>query len=232
MAIHDYPYSSAVLAANKLAQTLSSYLQSHIEQQGKVYLGVSGGQTPVAFFQQLAKMDINWEKVVITLLDERWTEDKQTQNETLVRTYLLQNHASKAGFVPLKNEHADIDDGYMNAENRLHEQLNSLDFAVFGMGDDGHTASWFPNSKALPQALDENNRAWSTVVHDAPVFADRLTLNWRLLSCCQRFFLHFHGQQKYQVYQKALANITELTSMPIRKILQQSQIPVSLYRSE
>lgn len=232
MAIYDYPYSSCELTASKLAQTVSEHLSACIERKGKAYLALSGGQTPVLFFQQLANINIAWEHVVITLVDERWSEDTQVQNETLVRTHLLQNYGAKAGFVPLKTEHDDIENGYMSAENRLHEQLADLDFAVFGLGDDGHTASWFPHSSALSEALSEDNRAWSSMVKDAPVFAQRLTLNWRLLSRCQRFFLHFHGAQKYHVYQQALAHLEQVAAMPIRKILQQEQIPISLYRSE
>lgn len=233
MAIHDYPYSSLELAAQKLAQALSERLSECIENKNKAHLAVSGGSTPIAFFKALANIDIQWEKVVITLVDERWVdEDDSASNAALVRTHLLQNHAAKAGFVPLKTSAADIDEGYMEAENRLHEQLTTLDFAVLGMGDDGHTASWFPNSENLNECLDADNHAWSSVVKDAPNHPHRLTLNWRLLSRCERFFLHFSGQEKYAVYEKALEDVDETKLMPVRKILQQNQVPVSLYRSE
>lgn len=233
MATHDYPYSSPQLAAEKLAQAISERLNECIQKQGKAYLGVSGGRTPITFFQQLSNINIEWDKVVITLIDERWVEPtNEASNEKLVREYLLQNKAQKAGFVPLKTPPQDIDEGYMQAENRLHEQLERLDFAVLGMGDDGHTASWFPNSSALEESLNDDNHAWSTVVKDAPNHSHRLTLNWRLLSHCERFFLYFVGKEKYGTYQQALGNLDDINSMPVRKILQQSQIPVSLYRSE
>jgi len=102
------------------------------------------------------------------------------------------------------------------------------------MGTDGHTASWFPNSKALATALNESAGGWCCPVTDAPVMPQRMTLSWALLSKCRHLFLHFEGAEKDAVFQRASATdaVHNLNEMPVRTLLTQSSVVVSLYRTE
>jgi len=121
----------------------------------------------------------------------------------------------------------------MECENRLHEQIIRLDYAVLGLGHDGHTASWFPHSAALANAMSSSNAAWCCPVTDAPQHLQRMTLTWNLLSGCRHLFLHFEGPDKDAVFAAANdpAQLHDNAAMPVRTLLSQGDVPLSIYRT-
>jgi len=86
-----------------LADHIGKLLRRAVVEKGRASMAVSGGSTPGPLFRRLSELDIPWEQVVITLVDERWVdvEDKDS-NEYLVRTHLLQDRAAKATFIGMK----------------------------------------------------------------------------------------------------------------------------------
>src|SRR5690606_25629287 len=74
-----------------------------IARRGQGTLAVSGGSTPARFFAALGKRkDVDWDKVLVTLVDERWVpETSDRSNAGLVNMKLLQGPAAVARFVPL-----------------------------------------------------------------------------------------------------------------------------------
>lgn len=233
--MQDLRFPDSQTLARQLAGDLATRMRNSIEQRGRVCIAVSGGRTPQAFFAALSQEKLAWDKVLVTLVDERWVdENHEASNAALVRQHLLQNEAARAYFLPLKNKAADPVSGFMACENTLHEQIIRLDYAVLGMGTDGHTASWFPHSKALASALNEAGGAWCCPVTDAPVMPQRMTLSWSFLAACRHLFLHFEGPDKDEVFRRALAadQAQNLTDMPVRTVLAQSAVPLSIYRTE
>ncbi|MCI5121303.1 MAG: 6-phosphogluconolactonase, partial [Candidatus Electrothrix sp. AUS4] len=55
-----------------LAERIGRSLQEHIAAHGWASMAVSGGLTPKPLFKRLSSLDISWQDVVITLVDERW----------------------------------------------------------------------------------------------------------------------------------------------------------------
>ena len=53
-----------------LALRVAGHLETDISLHGRATAVVSGGRTPIGFFQQLAKQDIAWDRVSITLADD------------------------------------------------------------------------------------------------------------------------------------------------------------------
>ncbi len=98
--IHEF--ASAPALAKELAQQVAAALHTRIVSQGEAALAVSGGTTPVRFFQALSATPLDWRHVTITLVDERWVpETSPRSNAALVRTHLLQGAAAAARFIPL-----------------------------------------------------------------------------------------------------------------------------------
>jgi len=231
----DNRFKSSATLARQLADDLAEKMREAIEARGRVCIAVSGGSTPVRFFEELSTRKLDWSKVRITLVDERWVDESDAaSNAALVKRHLLQNEAEQAYFFSLKNKSKTPVDGFMECENGLHELMVRLDFAVLGMGNDGHTASWFPDSTALPKCLDEGNSAWCCPVTDEPSDLPRMTLTWGLLSNCRHLYLHFEGDEKNKVFDRATqeSERQNITAMPVRTVLYQSQVPLSIFRSE
>ena len=87
-----------------LALRVADHLETDIKLNGRATAVVSGGRTPVGFFKQLAEQDIAWDRVSVTLADERWLDASHSDsNERLVREHLLTRCAADASFIPLKN---------------------------------------------------------------------------------------------------------------------------------
>lgn len=192
--------------AEGLALALSAALSRVISEKGKAVLAVSGGTTPALFFEHLSEADFSWDKVTVTLVDERQAgEDNPRSNARLVKQALLRNKAAKARFVPLFRNSA--------AASRLN-----LDAVVLGMGEDGHTASFFPGGDNLAKALNPEGDCALFTMQAPEAGEPRLTYALPKLVAAARLFLHIEGEKKRQVLDKALAGHDEMV-MPIRAVL-------------
>lgn len=154
-------YPDAASAAQALAQAVANALQQTLAQQEQAVLAVSGGRSPIAFFEALSKIDLDWAKVGITLVDERIVPVQHADSNTgLVREYLLQNQAAAATWIPMIAPEADeaaLADSQQAVAFAL-QHYRQPDVLVLGMGNDGHTASLFPKPLNLPMA-------WQQITH-------------------------------------------------------------------
>lgn len=212
-----------------LAQKVSEILQQAILQKGKASLAVSGGSTPTGFFKELSNKDIEWNKVTITLADERWVDiHSEDSNTRLVHENLLQNKASEAKFFYLKQGAHLSDEILADLNVSANNILLPLDVLILGMGEDGHTASIFPCSAQIKQALDINNENALMMVEPTTAPHQRITFCFSSLSQSKNIFLHLCGNNKKQVLDKAL-NGDDIFDMPIRKFLQTDNIDTQIY---
>ena len=212
-------FKSAVLLAEGLALNVAKQLSDAIEAQGSATLVVSGGRSPVAFFQHLAKQKLDWSNVVISLADERWVPvEHADSNAGLIKRYLLQGPAAKAQFLSLYSASANLEQAAEQAD-RLLSELPVIDVLVLGMGDDGHTASLFPNSPNLAEALqaDGIRRCWPMLAPTVP--HQRLTMSRAPMASAKHEILSISGQSKLTTLSTVLAG-DDVAAMPIRAFLQ------------
>ncbi|MEK9764854.1 MAG: 6-phosphogluconolactonase, partial [Thalassolituus sp.] len=71
----DNRFKSSAALARQLADDLAEKMREAIEARGRVCIAVSGGSTPVRFFEELSTRKLDWSKVRITLVDERWVDE-------------------------------------------------------------------------------------------------------------------------------------------------------------
>jgi 6-phosphogluconolactonase len=217
--------------AQKLALSVSKQLKACITEKNKACLAVSGGTTPIEFFKQLSQQELDWAKVTVILVDERWLPvDHKDSNEKLVRDHLIQNNAKKAYLLGLKNSDELPSEGIMDCETQLRIQIDHIDVVVLGMGVDGHTASWFANSVQLPALLDSDTAAWCLPVEDGFLPQARMSLTWRFIKRAEKIYLHFTGEEKNKVFMRACEEHSE--QLPVSHILHQDGINVSVYRTQ
>jgi len=215
-----------------LATDISRKLQAAIVSRQKASLAVSGGSTPLGLFTRLSNTDIEWDKVSITLVDERWVgEESPDSNAALVQDRLLKGKASCASFIGLKNEQPDP----FVAADQVHERLKQLpmplDVAVLGMGEDGHTASFFVGSRGIEQAMDLSATRLCAAVEPANAPHSRMTLTLPTILAAENLYLHIVGDKKRQVLEQALTD-GPAGSLPIGQLLHHSNSSMQIYFAE
>jgi 6-phosphogluconolactonase len=216
--------------ARALAGHIAVRLREAVAQRGHAVLAVSGGSTPRAFFQCLAREALDWRRVQVTLVDERWVPvDDPRSNAGLVQSTLLQDAARAATFVPLYTGAATPEDGMGEAAARIDALPRPFDAVVLGMGDDGHTASFFPGGDHLAAALDP---ATSTRV--LPMRADaagepRITLSLNALLDTRALYVLIIGERKLALLEEAQQDVGAGQGYPIRAVLTQRRVPVMVY---
>ncbi len=208
------------------AERVAGILADAIATKGAASLVVSGGSTPLPFFKALSQIDLAWEKVTVTLADERWVEeDHKDSNTALVKNNLLQNKAAVATFAAIKTPEASAFGSEASVTASLAGLPQPLDVLILGMGEDGHTASLFPCSEQIKQCFESEELVIAVQPTTAP--HERMSLTLKSLLNANQIFLHIVGASKKTVLDKALASDDKF-EMPIRAILQQDAVPVDV----
>lgn len=218
-------HTSAEALADALALAVAAALRQAIAERGQATLVVSGGRSPIAFFDALAQQALPWQRVLVSLADERWVPvNHASSNEALVRRHLLRGPAVEARFLGLYQVANSLEQAAELADQALAE-LPPIDVLVLGMGDDGHTASLFPGSPNLDLALQADcpRRVLPMQAPNAP--AQRLSLTLALLAGARLPLLAIQGPAKLATLRAALAG-DEVASMPIRALLHS---PLEIY---
>lgn len=201
--VHEFATRDALMqaAANRIAIGLSEA----VSKRGKACVALSGGSTPEPAYRALAGANLNWPLITFMLVDERFVPpDDAASNEGVLRRALASPLAHGARLLPLFAPDLAMAADEAN-ERYAREQI---DIAVMGMGDDGHTASWFPGMADLDKALDGNAARAVIAVH-APAAAgaaDRLTMTRGAIARAGAVILLITGQGKRARLEQALAN--------------------------
>jgi 6-phosphogluconolactonase len=221
-------FGNAHSMESEVAGDIAAQLTRAITARGQAGLLVSGGHSPAGLFEQLRTQVLDWSRVSIALIDERWVEQTDPgSNERMVREALLRDGASAARFFGLKNPARSPEQGAAAAWNASARIPRPVDVTVLGMGDDGHTASLFPGSPNLKSALDPETPEgyigmWSPSAPHA-----RLSLNLRALLDSRRILIFLLGGAKLRTY-AAACGPGPVEEMPVRAILRQQQVPVEV----
>ena len=214
-----YSTNNSESLAFDLSQNINEILVETIKKKGRVSMAVSGGSTPMPLFEALSHLDIDWRKVDLTLVDDRWVEsDHKDSNELLVKSYLIKNKAVNVNFAPLKNNASTAKNGQASSEEALKSFSLPFDIVVLGMGTDGHTASLFPCSEEINSAMDLNNNDYLVATTPTSAPYERLGLTARAIMDAKSVFLHVNGSSKLHTLEKAMS-IKDPCKMPIYAFL-------------
>lgn len=164
-----------------------------ISKHGDAKLSLSGGSTPRPLYQALSTVDLPWESVWATQVDDRITDDKAGSNAAMIADALLQNKAQKIHFELLENR---------------PNKMPRFDLSVLGMGTDGHTASWFPGSKDLEAVLNLYSKEDVQTINAAGCpaagnYPDRVTLSLPAVMNSVDLLLLITGDEKRRVFEAA-----------------------------
>ncbi|WP_455202140.1 6-phosphogluconolactonase [Kaarinaea lacus] len=166
----------------RVADWLLRVAKSAMADHGQFHIALAGGNTPRALYQLLASdayaNSIDWQHVNFYFGDERAVPlDHQQSNFLMAHEAMLDKLSIPATDIfPLITDLEDLENSAQHYEKILRRELPVqddnipvFDLILLGMGDDGHTASLFPESSILHEQ--------SRLV--APVFVEKLN-SWRL----------------------------------------------------
>ena len=226
MNIAWHEFATAGELADALASNVAAALRGSLAAKGGAALAVSGGTTPRLFFPALSAQELDWAKVDVTLVDERFVPpDSDRSNEGLVRDGLLEGPASKARFTGLYSAAHDVETAAAEAEKKIAALPRPFTAIVLGMGTDGHTASFFPDADNLDALLDPANPAEVMAVHADSAGEPRLTLTLSRLADASLTVLHIEGAQKRAVLEASLAG----GALPVARTIAAMNNPVQVY---
>jgi len=217
IARRDFPDGQSL--AEAFAHWTAQLLQEAVDLRGEAAVAVSGGNTPKLYFVALSRRKIDWSRVTVTLADERRVpDDNPRSNAKMARDLLLQDQAAEARFAPLADSRLSAERELAAAQARIADLPSPIDLVVLGMGDDGHTASWFPNGDRLEAAMNPGGRELVLPMSAPAAPEPRLTLTARVILRARVIALHIEGETKRAVLAKALGD-GPAADMPIRAVL-------------
>lgn len=224
MALMKQLFTTTEQLNRSFAANICRLLRAGIEENGRASLVVSGGRTPAALFTALSNANLEWDKIDVTLADERWVDNSDdASNEKMLRAKLLVNNAANANFTGLKTQHANAEDAVQECSANLQNIHTPFDVVILGMGEDGHTASLFPCSEQVAAGLDMESGNTYIAVQPTTAPNQRMSLTLPAILNSKQIFLHLTGEGKKAVLETALSDTDEL-AMPIRAVINHAEV--------
>lgn len=216
-------FASREQMAARVGDLIEAALTAAIGKRGHATICVSGGSTPADLYRDLSLRAVDWRNVSALLVDERWVAPADaSSNERFVKETLQQDRAADVSVIGLWSDAPSPADGLVEAQRRLAPVGDALDVVVLGMGNDGHTASWFPHSGGLGAALNKDGPLLSAITaQKSDVTGDnleRMTMTLAAVAGARRIVLLLAGDAKRATFETALEP-GPVEDMPVRAIL-------------
>jgi 6-phosphogluconolactonase len=188
-----------------VAEDSLALAQQAVAERGRFSISLAGGSTPAALYALWAsdyRERMPWDRTFIVFGDERYVPaDDPSSNYHMARETLLDHVAIPPGQIfPMRTDYSKPEDAARGYEQTLRgffeSQAPVLDLLLLGLGQEGHTASLFPDSPAL-----QEKERWvaAPVVPAKP--SQRLTLTLPILNQVRAAFFLVAGAAKREIVQ-------------------------------
>jgi len=186
-------------------------------------VALAGGNTPRRVYELLAtepfKNRVEWSQVHLFFGDERCVPPEHPDSNYAMAYEALISRVP----IPAKNVHripgeSNPNEGALEYENELRAFFAGLawprfDLVLLGMGEDGHTASLFPDSAALKETL-----RWVVATRNEQSAQDRVTLTVPVFNHAGRIMFLVTGEKKAQRLKEVLRLQPGSEQLPVQAI--------------
>ncbi|MDQ6996102.1 MAG: 6-phosphogluconolactonase [Mariprofundus sp.] len=198
MQIHSCADAEAV--AQYAANAVLEAAAEAIAARGVFHWGLAGGTTPKRCYELLRDADVDWSKIHIWFGDERCLPVGHAERNDRMADAALLNHVP----VPAAQIHRmDAELGPEIAAARyaaLLADAPEMDLILLGIGEDGHTASLFPNNPAL-----DDSRLAVPVFNSPKPPSERVSMGYGVLNAAHRCLIMAAGKGKADAMSRILA---------------------------
>ena len=203
---------------SSLLLKISTCISDAIKKYGDARFLLSGGSTPMNLYSLLSEETIEWEKVKIGLVDERFVpKENLFNNETQIKNNLLKNSAKFATIFGMVYNYENEILNLKMVNQQYKTFFERIDFTILGMGEDGHTASLFPGDKESEELMNTSNIGiFSTKSPSFPY--NRITCSKELIANSNYIALFINGETKFNVLKNSIE-----TQVPISYFVKNSK---------
>ncbi len=197
-----------------------------IETRNQFTVALAGGSTPKSLYQLLAsdefKNKIDWNSVFFFFGDERnvLPDDAESNfrmaNENLFRPLKINAENIfrwETEFEDARTIAADYETKIIDFFDLNENEFPKFDLIFLGMGDDGHTASLFPGTKALAE-----NEKIAVENQVEKLNARRLTLTYPAINNAKNIIFTVRGEDKAETLKAVLEGDFEPQKFPSQKV--------------
>jgi 6-phosphogluconolactonase len=195
----------------QMSLALASYTKDLIsisESRGRIFsLALSGGSSPVRFYELLAEEEINWRIVNIFLVDERKVPlNHAYSNFRMIKKALLSKiDIPETNIFSFETEIKSVIECAAEYEDRIRKVFGDkypvFNLIILGVGPDGHTASLFPGEDHYPEQDSIFISTFAPTEFDVP---ERLTMTLSLINSANRRVFVISGKGKSEIIQRVL----------------------------
>ena len=201
-----------------LAQGALEFIQERLARtEGAFWIALSGGSTPKVLYRKMAQAALPWERIFLIWGDERFVaHDHPDSNYLMVKEALLDSGHVAADHVyawPILQDAQASADAFESTLRHVAPQ--GVQLALLGMGEDGHTASLFPDTAAL-----EEKERFAVANWVAKLDCWRLTLSYPYFALCDEVLFLIGGAGKNQ----PLGEVLERDAHPSGKLRARKQV--------
>jgi 6-phosphogluconolactonase len=201
------------------ADFISDLAAKCVKEKGFFSMSLCGGSSPHRLLSMLTAKNIDWSKVYIFWGDERFVDinDENSNYKMAYDIFLSKIKIPKKNiFITPTNELTPEKTAYEYEETVInfftaHKDIESLktpafDLVLLGAGNDGHTASLFPNISELEE---KSRLVVNTKSPEYAVIDDRISFTFKLINGADTILLLFSGKEKKEILERFLDNKNE-----------------------
>ena len=198
----------------RIGELLEKELSPVLAHRGNGALGLPGGRSVVPLLEVLPKIPLDWDRVGIFLVDERFVpKDHPDSNYGLVAGSIeaaFADSPAKPEILPLPDSGTDPAAAAASYGELLKERTGGtgvFDLAVLGVGEDGHIASIFPG-----RPLDLPAPPGFSLIRDSPKPPPvRITANASLITSTPCLIGLLFGEAKAEAYARLTGGASAAT---------------------
>lgn len=185
-----------------------------------INVALSGGNTPLPILESLKRKPLSWNRYNFFMVDERCVPvESDLSNFGNISKVFFNEISSKKFSMVIEgmsfSESIEIyESEIISHVKKINRSFPQFDLILLGMGDDGHTASLFPETEGL---CEENK---IVIINKIPQLnTKRITLTYPVIMNADQIIVIVKGKNKENIITEIYSGISK--DYPIERIINQ-----------